>query len=347
MKRGIVLGVFFLLVTMSFTSISGIKIEQSTRTLFYSDNTFYVGKAEQQPSGVTFMKTFGGTNFDWGHCVQQTNDGGYIITGYTDSFGAGGSDVWLIKTDSDGNATWNRTFGGAGYDESRCVWQNNDGGYILTGFTESFGAGGRDVWLIRTDSTGNMIWNKTFGGTKSDYSYYLQQTTDGGYIITGETTSFGAGGSDVWLIKTDNDGNKAWDRTFGGRKGHDWGNCVQETNDSGFIIAGFTDSFGAGGSDVWLIKTDSDGNKKWGRTFGGGGYEWGRNVQQTTDGGYIITGYTSSFDPGFSDVWLIKTDKDGNVKNKSVTNIRMLLLSLHERFPLLERLLDVWRSNVV
>jgi hypothetical protein len=268
-----------------------------------------VGKSVVQAPSWEWFKTFGGSEDDSGSSVQQTSDGGFILVGDTWSFGAGEADVWLIKTDASGNKLWEKTFGGIRDDRGHSVQQTSDGGFILLGWTESFDAREADVWLIKTDASGNIEWDRTFGGSDRDKGSSVQQTSDGGFILVGYTESFGAGWADVWLIKTDADGNKLWDRTFGG-SGLDSGSSVQQTSDGGFILVGYTTSFGAGGFDVWLIKTDADGNKLWEKTFGGSGRDWGSSVQQTSDGGFILVGYTTSF--GAGDVWLIKTDANGN-----------------------------------
>ncbi|MDP8208608.1 MAG: T9SS type A sorting domain-containing protein [Candidatus Electryonea clarkiae] len=258
-----------------------------------------------QPPDTLWTRTFGGTEHDRGNSLQQTSDEGYIITGFTESFGAGQSDMWLIKTDSNGDEEWNQTFGGDGDEMGWSVLQTADAGYIVAGYTESFGAGQRDMWLIKTDSTGTEEWNQTFGGADQDYGLSVQQTNDGGYIVTGYTESFGAGDNDSWLIKTDSIGTEEWNRTFGDAD-QDYGVSVQQTNDGGYIVTGNTESFGAGDCDSWLIKTDSVGTEEWNRIFGGENYDNARSVQQTNDGGYILTGY------GEGGVWLIKTDSTGN-----------------------------------
>jgi len=255
--------------------------------------------------------TFGGSNNDLARCVQQTSDGGYIVAGWTTSFGQGDADVWLVKIDASGSMEWNRTYGGASKDEAYFVQATNDGGYVIAGCTESSGSGLSDIWLIKTDGNGIASWDRKYGGAYDDHAFCVRQTSDGGYVAAGYTESFGAGSSDYWLIKTDQLGNPQWNRTYGG-VGLDKAFCIFQTSDgNGYVIAGQTDSLGAGSSDFWLVRTDSLGNVVWSKSYGGSNVDAARSVQETSDGGYVVAGWTTSSGAGSSDYMLLKVDGDG------------------------------------
>ncbi len=295
---------------VQLTSDGGYIIAGSTVSYGAGDADAWLIKTDSN-GDEQWNKTFGGAGVDYGVSVRLTSNGGYVLVGWTESYGAGGGDAWLIKTDASGNEQWNKTFGGTEMELGYSVQQTTDSGFIITGFTESYGTVSWDAWLIKTDSNGDEQWNKTFGGTEYDFGYSVQQTTDGGYVITGGTASYGAGDSDVWLIKTDSNGDEQWNKTFGGSSA-DQCYSVQQTTDGGYVITGITMSYGTGDADAWLIKTDSNGDEQWNKTFGGTGDDRGVSIKQTTDGGYIITGATESFGAGGYDVWLIKTDSNGD-----------------------------------
>lgn len=250
--------------------------------------------------------------------VEQTQDGGYIVIGETYPPNSGTPDLLLVKTDPDGNVEWEQTFGGNHIDQASSVKQTSDGGYIIAARTWSFGSGESDAWVIKTDSTGNLIWEQIFGGTNFDDAYSIQQTEDGGFVFTGTTYPVNSYKSNAWLVKLDQEGNLVWEQTYGGEDAPDNGAKVQGTSDGGFIIFGRTHTFGAGSFDLWLIKTDEYGNMIWDRTFGDENQSTFLDGQQTSDSGYILLGVTYlgageyNIDSQYD---LIKTDPDGNVEN--------------------------------
>jgi predicted secreted protein/acetyl esterase/lipase len=307
------------------TSDGGYAMLGFTNSFGAGGQDFYLVKTDSAGT-MQWNKTYGGNGSDTGVSVFQTGDGGYALAGLTSSFGAGGNDVWLVKTDSVGNMVWNRTYGGTGNDMAFSVVQTGDGGYALSGPTSSFGAGGNDIWLFKTDSAGTMQWNKTYGGSLAEWMDQMIRTADGGYAISGYTASFGAGAQDVWLIKTDQSGNMAWNKTYGGT-GNDNGFHMSQIAGGGYVIIGSTGSFGAGGTDVWLLKTDSSGNMLWSQTYGGTGNDQGYSVIQTSDGGYALAGYTNSFGAGGNDFYVIKTDGIGIFPEFSSWLIPMLALA--------------------
>ena len=292
------------------TSDGGYIIAGWTNSFGAGRADVYLIKTDALGSAI-WTKTYGGDSTDWGFSVQQTSDGGYIVVGKTLSFGAGGADVYLIKTNVKGDTLWTKTYGGTGGDIGRSVQETSDGGYIITGYTSSFGAGSFDVYLIKTDANGDTLWTKTYGETGVDMGYSVQQTSDGGYIIAGQTDLLGID-SDVHLIKTNASGDPLWTKKYGGRD-HDYGFSVQQTFDEGYIVVGWTYSFRTGYSYVYLIKTDASGDLLWTKIYGGISDDWGFSVQETSNGGYIVAGKTFSFGAGGADVYLIKTDAKGDI----------------------------------
>jgi len=277
--------------------------------------------------GANLVKTDANGNLLWaklfnglgGSFVQQTTDGGYIAAGTTNSFGAGNYDIYLTKTDTSGNILWLKTFGGANSEVGNSVQQTSDGGYIIAGSTVSFSAGQRDVYLIKTDTIGGLVWSKTFGGANDDVAYSVQQTIDGGYIITGNTFPF------IYLIKTDANGDSLWTKALGNPTSYE-ARCVQQTTDGGYIITGngYIGIGPTGHHQVILIKTDANGDLLWIKAFGGSMHELGFSVKQTADGGYIITGSAVAFSISFPKVYLIKTDSMGNSGCNQVNDFFMV-----------------------
>jgi hypothetical protein len=315
-------------------------------------------------SSTMWTQTYGGTASDSAEAMIQTSDGGYAIAGYTDSFGAGYSDFWLIKTDAYGNVEWNKTYGGESPDHAYALIETPDGGFALAGYITSL-AGEYDFWLVKTDEYGNEQWNRTYRGTNCEQAYCLVETSDGGFAIAGDTgqlTFAIVGDADFWLVKTDASGNVEWNQTYGGTESENLRSLVV-TSDGGYALAGYTDSSGAehhnfwlvktdaygnmewnqtyGGAErtvansiveasdggfaiagnifdnsreIWLVKTDASGNMEWNQTYGGPTNEYASALVVTSDGGYAIAGVTDSFGAGYSDFWLVKTDAYGNVE---------------------------------
>lgn len=265
-------------------------------------------------SQTTFQIAFGGTASDEGKSVRQTSEGGYIIAGTTTSYGSGGRDILVIKTNSIGDTTWTRTYGDSnGNEYGYCIQLTNDGGYIVSGSSQNFFSGEEDMYLLKLKANGDTTWTRNYGGNGFEGGYYVQQTSDGGYIMSGQTPAFGAGGFDVYLVKINANGSIAWTKTYGGLDA-EYANAVQQTSDGGYIITGSNgNTFGFGGSDFYLIKTDSLGNHIWSKTYGDTGFEEGKAVKQTTDGGYIIAGSSeNTLGPLGPNFCLIKTNSVGD-----------------------------------
>ena len=273
---------------------------------------YYIIKLDELGEKL-WEKTFGGESAEIPRSIKRTNDGGCIVAGRTSSFSPGYCDFYIVKIDQNGNKNWEKVYGGDSWDDPWSIQQTADGGYAVAGFTESIGAGGYDVYILKLDSNGNRVWEKTFGGALADAANSIQQTADGGYVVAGFTESIGDGGRDAYIMKLDGSGEQIWEKTFGSIL-DDEAFSIHQNNDNSYTFAGYISSGGA--TDVYLARLDESGNIRWERTFGESGEDKAYAVQQTTDGGFIVAGYVHPDDAIAEyddDIYLLKLNRTGEL----------------------------------
>lgn len=306
-----------------------------TTNPFGAGNPFSAGKSDgwlvklDKRGNKIWSRTYGGKKNEFIVSLEKANDGCYVLAGGTESYGSGKRDFYLIKVDATGNELWSRTFGGNKIEGANDVKQTKDGGYILVGSTKSFGVGDRDFFMIKTDAQGHKLWSRTFGGKKCERAFSVHENDEGGYTLTGVTSSFGAGEYDGWLIITDEKGNRIQAHTYGGEK-NDLIRFSKKTAEGGYMLIGIKSIFNNKAGDLWLVKTDIQGAQIWEKTYSGEArgfhHPWykpiggelrdeGSCVIQTIDNGYLLTGVNSGpILPTYcsGDAWLIKVDSEGN-----------------------------------
>ncbi len=265
---------------------------------------------------IAWQKRYGGSGADSARSIQQTSDGGYIVAGYTSkSFG---HDAWILKLDSSGGVAWQKTYGRdivTGDDDyAYAIQQTSDGGYIVAGYTKSFGAVGYDMWVFKLNSDGTIAWQKIYGNTNDndDHAYSIRQTSDGGYIVAGDTY-ISASLANFWVLKLDGSGNITWSKNYYNGLNHAIAYSVRQATDGGYIVAGYTASSNVAAGDAWVVKLNSDGSIAWQKAYGGSNSDYAYAIQQTSDSGYIVAGYTDSFGAGYTDMWVLKLNSDGTV----------------------------------
>jgi uncharacterized delta-60 repeat protein len=292
------------------TSDGGYIVAGDTWSFGAGDDDFWVLKLDQY-GNIQWQRSYGGSDDDIAFSIQETSGGGYIVAGITGSFGAGGGDIWVLRLDQYGNIQWQKCYGGSDDEYALSIQESSDGGYLVAGYTESFGAGAWDAWVLKLDQNGNVQWQRVYGGSSLEVAFSMQATSDGGCVMAGATGSFGAGGGDVWVLRLDQNGNIQWQKCYGGTD-FDAASCIQVTSDGGYIVAGGTESFGAGDGDAWVLRLDQYGNVQWQRVYGGSYVDRPFSIQVTSDGGYIVAGRTESFGVG-GDFWVLRLDSDGDI----------------------------------
>ena len=256
---------------------------------------------------LVYHETFGLENSnEAGYSILQKLDSNFVILGSSDN------DILLVEADRYGNINWSQTYGGSQLDQAYHIAQTSDGGFIISGSTESFGFGGSDIRLTKTDPNGLIEWNKYLGSNYNEHGGRVLLSNDGGYLVIGDRDFEGNGNQDIWLIKTNSQGDTLWTKKFGGEASEN-GVDIINTEDNGFLILGNTTSFSNGQSDIYIIKTDSIGNKQWSQNYGNGSNDYGQSILQNTDGGYTIKFMVESFGVGNTSTGLMKINSVGEI----------------------------------
>ncbi|MEN2984546.1 MAG: hypothetical protein ABDH25_05930, partial [Dictyoglomaceae bacterium] len=270
----------------------------------------YVVKLDKK-GNIVWAKNFGGMDMDGGRSVIEDSEGNYVLVGWTRSFGAGNSDFYIIKLSPNGELLWSKTWGGKNFDEANCILESEDGNYLITGYTLSFGSGGKDVALIKIDKNGNLVWYRTYGGAKDDSASAIIKTIDGDYLLVGSTFSYGSKGN-IYVLKVNSVGDIIWERNFGGEESEE-GVCVVNTRDGGFVIVGSTRSYGVMGLGVYILKISSLGEALWYKVYDGEGDDEGRTVLELEDGSLLVGGFTRSWGAQNSDVVILRLNAKGEL----------------------------------
>jgi len=289
----------------------GYVFSPSSRTIDLSNNNFT--SQDFVAEEVKWAKTYGGANSEIGYSIKQTSDEGFIIAGHTNSFGVIDTDLWILKIDAIGSIEWQKTYGGNNYDFGRSILETPDGGFIIAGETSSFSAD-TDLWILKVDTNGNILWQKSYGGVGTDKAYCIQMTSDNGLIVAGETSSFNSQGADAWIIKLNSVGDVVWQKAYGGDK-NDVAYYVQQISDRGYLVIGKTNSFSSSGDyDFWVMKLDANGDLEWHKTYGGPNDDVAYSGYQTSDNGYIVAGKYTPSGTIFSNIWVIKLNASGDIE---------------------------------
>jgi hypothetical protein len=279
---------------------------------FFAGCLILVSAVFAQPPTVEWSRVFGGPGFESLWACTPVAGGRYLIAGETTSYGAGSDDFWVKLLDANGNSIWTKTYGTPASDICTYCIPTSDGGFMAVGWRGYSGAQTGAGWMIKLNANGDSLWSRALGDTEEGFFYFVQQTSDNGYIVAGGKRPSPSTGWDAWLVKTDAGGQVQWQRTYGGTNTDDF-IAVSIASDGGFLAAGDTRSFGAGDYDGWILKTNANGDSLWSRTFGSTTTEGFYTAPRTADNGYLLTGYRDSlFAAGTNDWMIVKTDDLGN-----------------------------------